>query len=107
MASILEEIDTKLFNLLDIRIRPMTKGGEADKIGIVGFVISKFLTDKSVFKSVLWIRALIRSDRHHLAGSRPASRACLFVSGSVYRYVPTLPKDKIKTYDTDEKDKTM
>jgi hypothetical protein len=49
MASILEEIDTKLFNLLDIRIRPMTRGGEADKIGIVGFSPSKFLTDKSGF----------------------------------------------------------
>jgi hypothetical protein len=49
MASILEEIDTKLFNLLDIRIRPMTRGGEADKIGIVGFFPSKFLTDKSFF----------------------------------------------------------
>jgi hypothetical protein len=49
MASILEEIDTKLFNLLDIRIRPMTRGGEADKIGIVGFFPSKLLTDKSVF----------------------------------------------------------
>jgi len=33
MAAILEEIDEKLFNLLDIRVRPMTRGGEADKIG--------------------------------------------------------------------------
>jgi hypothetical protein len=47
MASILEEIDTKLFNLLDIRIRPMTRGGEADKIGVVRFFPNKFLTDKS------------------------------------------------------------
>jgi hypothetical protein len=49
MASILEEIDTKLFNLLDIRIRPMTRGGEADKIGIGGFFSRKFFTVKSVF----------------------------------------------------------
>ncbi len=49
MASILEEIDTKLFNLLDIRIRPMTRGGEADKIGNVDFCNSKLLSDKSVF----------------------------------------------------------
>jgi hypothetical protein len=62
MASILEEIDTKLFNLLDIRIRPMTRGGEADKIGIGGFFISKFLI--KVLRSVLWIRAQVRSDRH-------------------------------------------
>jgi hypothetical protein len=49
MASILEEIDTKLFNLLDIRIRPMTRGGEADKIGTVRFFRSKFLADNYVF----------------------------------------------------------
>jgi hypothetical protein len=53
MASILEEIDTKLFNLLDIRIRPMTRGGEADKIGIVGFFSSTFFTDKSVLKGTV------------------------------------------------------
>jgi len=45
MAAILEEIDEKLFNILDIRVRPMTRGGEADKIDLLASLL--YLYDPS------------------------------------------------------------